>query len=398
MADLTYEDLEFEPLPDKVRIRLFRTYWFEVAKADLDRAEAAVRGPHTIALADKKAKRFEFLLAEGFSRLRGPFGKPTVYIHAGLGVPLVGTNEFGIVDRDTTLLEVKPVTGCNLSCNYCSVDEGDNDKSFDYVVDCDYLLGEFRALASKKRHPVEANINPQGDPLLYPRLTGLVRGLNASPNVAAVTMNTNGTLLTPRLIDELAQAGLGRINWSLNSLDPAKAGLIAGRPYPVERVLSLIHYAKAKIRILLAPVIVPGFNAADEDLGALIALAKTLPEGPFPRIGFQNFLNYERGRNPAKSRPLNEFYALLRRLEARHGLPLIVTESDFHIVDDKVLEKPFRKGDRVEVDIVLPGRYLYERIGAAKGRCITVVTKRTEPRLSVRIVRDKHNIFRGVTD
>src|SRR3989338_3809151 len=101
MADLTYEDLEFEPLPDKVRIRLFRTYWFDVANADFDRAEAAVRGPHTIALADKKAKRFEFLLAEGFSRLRGPFGKPTVYIHAGLGVPLVGTNEFGIVDRDT---------------------------------------------------------------------------------------------------------------------------------------------------------------------------------------------------------------------------------------------------------------------------------------------------------
>lgn len=398
MADLTYEDLEFEPLQGKVRIRLFRTYWFEVPADELARAQAQVSGLHSVTLQDKKAQRFEFLLSEGLKRLRGPFGKPTVYIHAGSGVPLVGTNEFGIVDRDTNLLEVKPVTGCNLSCTYCSVDEGDNAKAFDYVVEADYLVAEFRKLAALKHYPVEANIGPQGDPLVYPRLVELVRGLASTPNVAVVSMNTNGTLLSPRLIDDLAAAGLTRINWSLNSLEEKKLSQIAGRPYPKARVLELISYAKSKVSILIAPVVVPGSNDTDEDLDALIELAKTLPEGAFPRIGFQNFLNYERGRNPTTERPMDEFYAILRRMETRHGIPLCLQESAFQIVRDKTLQKPFHKGDWVGVDIVLPGRYPYERVGVAQGRCVTVVSKRPEERLRVKLVRDKHNIFRGLTD
>jgi len=125
-------------------------------------------------------------------------GKKVIFIDVASDIPLLGSGEFGIVDRNTNVLEIKPVTGCNLNCIYCSVNEGKNNKLYDVLIEPDYLLLVCAQLAKEKSHPVEFNIGPHGEPLLYPFLEELIRGLRTIPNCGAISINTNGTMLSPR--------------------------------------------------------------------------------------------------------------------------------------------------------------------------------------------------------
>ncbi|HDD34251.1 MAG TPA: radical SAM protein, partial [Thermofilaceae archaeon] len=42
----------------------------------------------------------------------------------GPPIPLIGHLAFGIVDRGTNLLQIRPTSSCPLSCVFCSVDAG----------------------------------------------------------------------------------------------------------------------------------------------------------------------------------------------------------------------------------------------------------------------------------
>ncbi|MFX1453638.1 MAG: hypothetical protein ACFFCM_22600, partial [Promethearchaeota archaeon] len=47
-----------------------------------------------------------------------------IYITKESRIPLIGSIYFGIIDRNTNLIQVRPLTGCLLNCPFCSVDEG----------------------------------------------------------------------------------------------------------------------------------------------------------------------------------------------------------------------------------------------------------------------------------
>jgi len=116
--------------------------------------------------------------------LRSRYTKRRVlYIHEGMDVPLLGYNAFGLIDRGTNLIQVRGSTGCNVSCIFCSVDEGPYSKTriLDYVVDVDYLLKWFDEIAQFKGKGLEAHLDGQGEPLLYPFIVELVQGLRENP-------------------------------------------------------------------------------------------------------------------------------------------------------------------------------------------------------------------------
>ena len=397
---VSFDDIAFRPHEGGVRAWFLGQYYF-----DLSSGELASIGPYRVEdgslVFSEREKRvrnkFDLLLADGFSRLRHRVrDKPCTYVHRNSGIPLVGSNEFGVVDRGSNILEVKPLTGCNLSCSFCSVAEGANDKR-DVVVEEEYLVEVFRELASSKRHDVEANIGPQGEPLLYPKLVSLVRDLKRA-GASVVSMNSNGTLLDEKLIDDLADAGLDRINLSLHTLDQSLADEIMGGRQDVERLERLVGYCAGKIDVLLAPVLLPGVT--DDELDGLIGLAKSIRNARWPAMGVQNFLSYPGGRNPGlKERSWDEFYALLERKEREHGFPLLVDEDAFDIHDEPSLEKPFRKGDVVEVSVRARGRNEKEWLCSASGRVVTVRGCdgcSAGKSVRVRLLRDKHNIFTAV--
>lgn len=409
MAVLNFQNFSFRQKSDDetvVIVDYATRYFFELPLSDfqsIDRdvsfSEKSVTFPNT---SENSAERkLDQLLDRGLKNLKHKINKKDViYIDELTEIPLVGSGEFGIIDRNTSILEIKPSTGCNLNCIYCSVDEGINNKTADILIDPYYLASEAAKIAANKEHDVEFNIGPHGEPLLYPFIIELISELKNISNCKVISINTNGSFLSEKLIDELKNAGLSRINLSLNSLRKDVLDKLSGKSYPLSHVLKMIEYCKKiDLPVLLAPLVIPSFNDDPKlDIEPLIQLAKTI-DSPFPTIGFQKFLSYKGGRNPVDEVDFDEFFSLLRPFEEKYDLVLTPKNdyNPFGIYEDTKLEKPMNKGDVIKAKIVSKGRVPSEKLVVANNRIITVRGMiQDSGSVLVKIIRDKHNIFLAV--
>ncbi len=294
-------------------------------------------------------------------------------------IPLFGCIAFGIIDRGTNVLQVRPYTECLLSCIFCSTDAGPNSKRriSEYFVDKQQLLEAFEFAASyKETNEIEAHIDTVGEPLLYPQIVELVSGLSENRHVKTVSMQSNGTLLNPELIDELEAAGLSRINMSIDSLDPERARMIAGtNSYNLEKVLSNAEYIaqSTKIDLLIAPVWVPGIN--DEEIPKIIEFALDTGAGKrFPALGIQKFLPHKYGRKPdVKVMKWEEFFSKLREWEEIYKTKLVLDMKDFGSFKCKPIPRVFRRHEKVKVKVVGQGWMKGEKLAVARDRVITIV-------------------------
>jgi len=408
MAKLRFKSLDFEKKDGKVRFNFMRLFYFDVdenALLKIGEFKIKNRMLDFPGISEKKAQnKFNFLLSENIKHLKNKItNNPAVYIHKNSGVPLIGNICFGIIDRGTNCIEVKPVTGCNLNCIYCSISEGIYSKKRDFVIEKDYLVEEFKKVveykcSGEKNCNIEAHIGTHGEPLLYSELIGLIKDISKIPQVKIISIDTNGTLLTKSKVDEMIGAGLTRFNLSINALDPKLAKKIAGTAYNIEKIKEIAEYIAQKTELTIAPVLIPGIN--ESEIGRLIEFAKKInkPElrKKFPIIGIQNFLNYKTGRNPVKQFSWDIFTRKLRELEKKHNIKLVVDLcGDYGIKKLKALPKPFRKGDVIEAEIVCGGRNKDEKIAVAKERTVSLPNCAKEGKVKVKIIRSKHNIFIG---
>jgi len=395
LSIIKYEDIRFRESEDSIKATFLKYYYFIINKEELEKiGHYKVYNDKIEFEASERSvtNKFNLILQKGLSNLKSLYGKETIYIHKGMNIPLIGTNEFGIVDRDTNLIELKPHSSCNLNCIYCSVDAGAlSKKTREFVIEEKYLVEEFKKVAAIKKHPIEIQINPQGEPLMYSRIAELIKDLKEIKNVETVSMNSNGIMLNEELIKSLSEAGLDRINISLNTAVQETADKLAGSKYDLTRLKKMIELAP--FDILIAPLIIPTYN--DEELSDLIQFCKGLKKKV--RFGPQNFLEYQKGRNPVKSKSWEWFLELLEKNEAKHHVKLISTKEDFNILEDERIPKPFKKNDSVTAYVALHGKYKREYICVASKRCITVIGDlKIGDKIKVRIVRAKHNIFKGI--
>jgi cyclic pyranopterin phosphate synthase len=102
-----------------------------------------------------------------------------------------------------------------------------------------------------------------GEPTVRAGIVDLVRGITHTPGVRCVTMTSNGVLFT-RLADELKAAGLHRVNFSLDTLDPEKFQRLTRRG-KLDDVWSGIQAAEAAglTPVKINAVIVRGYNEED---------------------------------------------------------------------------------------------------------------------------------------
>ncbi|MBW2996218.1 radical SAM protein [Candidatus Woesearchaeota archaeon] len=343
MASLKFKDISFEDKKDKIKISFLRIFSAEISKKDLQSIGRFTITKNSIsfpAVSGAKAdKKFNFLLSTAFRSLKNKITKQkTIYIHQNSGIPLIGHNAFGLIDRNTSIIEVRPITGCNIDCIYCSVSQ--DKRPVDFVVEKDYLIQEFRKLLNHKQiNEIEAHIGTQGEPLLYQPLAELIKDLSSMPEVSTIAIDTNGTLLTKEKVDELINAGLTRFCFSINALDQKLAKKIANKPYNLDYILEILNYiSKQDVELILTPVWIPGIN--DKEISKLIELSKKLS----CKIGIQNFLNYKFGRNPVKQMPWQEFIDKMKALEEKYNAHLLFNfKEDFNIRQTKKLPKPFRK-------------------------------------------------------
>lgn len=115
---------------------------------------------------------------------------------------------------------------CNFRCQYC-IPEG---KKLDYVLNQELLTNhEIITLVREVFIPLEFSKFrlTGGEPLLRPQLVNLVRELAALSATKDLAMTTNGFLLA-KLAQPLYDAGLKRINISLDSLNAQTFDRIIG--------------------------------------------------------------------------------------------------------------------------------------------------------------------------
>lgn len=323
----------------------------------------------------------------------------------GPEIPLVGHIAFGLVDRGTNLIQVRPTTLCPLSCIFCSVDAGPKSRrrATEYVVDLEHLVESFKALVEYKGiEDAQAHIDAVGDPLTYSRIVDLVQELGEIEQVKVVSMETHGALLNERILEELDSAGLSRLNLSIDSTDPDVARYLAGAEWlDVRRILELAEYAAQNLRmdLLIAPVWIPGVN--DVEVEKLIEFAIRIGAGKkWPPLGIQKYEVHKYGRKVRGVKPMTwyEFYQRLRELERRYGVRLVLNPMDFGIHKAKRLPLVFRRYERATVEVAGPGWLKGEWIGIARGRCVAIVGVGSEDppigsRVKVRVLRNKHNVY-----
>ena len=322
--------------------------------------------------------------------------RPLVYVTKESEIPLIGHTAFGLIDRGTNLIQVRPITGCNLNCIFCSVDEGlTKTRQTDYIVDTDYLVEEFAKLAALKGDDVEAHIDGQGEPFLYPYMVELLEKLGKVPQVKVISAQSNGMMLDEEKIKAMAGL-LDRINLSLSSMDERTGQILAGtKKHSVEHVKNVAGWCLENgIDVLLAPVLVPGFN--DDEISKIVEFGQEIGVGrKYPGFGIQNYVKYQFGKK-VKCKPVrfDQFFAQIAELEQKYNLKLKLTPQDFGIHKAKSLPKVFRKGDMVRLEIVAPGRVYGEMLAVANGRVIGVLTEKpVGSHLTAEITRITDNIY-----
>ncbi len=348
-------------------------------------------------LEKKYSKEYIISYCDAKSVLNRVTGRELVFVTRESGIPLLGHSAFGIIDRGTNLLQVRTITGCNLNCIFCSVDEGKKSKTrkTDYIVEPDYMLQELENVVRFKGEGVEIHLDGQGEPLLYPYFEYFVERASRIKGVDVISVQSNGTLLNEEKITAIEDY-VTRINLSMSSLDSKTAKTLHG-PYNVERVKEVAEMiANSKMDLLIAPVWVPGYN--DKEIPKIIEFALKIGAGKkYPPLGIQKYIPYRFGRKAGKSIPFREFYKRLADYEKEYGVKLILKPEDFGMEKRPKLRCPFKKGEVVRARIVAEGRLHGEKLCVVRGRSVAVMTeKKVRDIVEFEVVRTKDGIVVGV--
>ncbi len=234
--------------------------------------------------------------------------------------------------------------------------------------------------------------------------------------VDVISMQTRLYMLSESKIKELEEAGLTRINLSMDALlPPPLARKLSGTNfYDVNSVLRKLGFIlnNTKLQVIISPpVLLPGLNEGEmEKMGRLVMALKMGDRIKYPPLLIQKYLRHKRGRNPIDEEDWDSFWNHLRKLSLEvGGLDLIPTGGEsMSIAPAKELPKPYDVGDVVEVRMLSPGIFNggeclavpLRRTGGSNiyDRVITIVGRPCIPnkRTRTRIIRNKDNIFIGV--
>lgn len=173
--------------------------------------------------------------------------------------------------RNINYLRISLTDRCNLRCVYCMPEDMTFRPRAELLQD-DEILRLVRVFAELGFHKFRLT---GGEPTVRANVVEIVRGISQTPGVRSVVMTTNGLLLA-RQAQDLAAAGLQRVNISIDTVDPEKFRKLT-RWGKVEEVWEGIEAAEAAgLEVKLNAVVVRNYNDR-EDVVHLAALTRERP-------------------------------------------------------------------------------------------------------------------------
>ena len=174
-------------------------------------------------------------------------------------------DQFG---REIRYLRVSVTDRCNLRCEYCMPEDGVPDKGHDSILSNEEIT---RIISAAAGYGISKVRLTGGEPLVRQGFVRLCGEIAAIPGIEELTLTTNGLLL-PAMARDLKQAGVSRVNISLDTLQADKYRRIT-RGGSLEGALAGIEAARAAglLPIKINAVLIRGFN--DDELMDLARLS-----------------------------------------------------------------------------------------------------------------------------
>jgi hypothetical protein len=401
---LKFDEIIFEEFTDSLKIIIYNFYYKEFQKDFLEREIGEYR-------VEKNRLFIENLDQSGtekrFMRFFRKYKKDltfiinnnrAIFVDEDFDLPLIGLQFMGILDKGSEIIEIKPLTNCNLDCSFCSVNEGiSSNKEVDFVIDNDYLLTELKNLLKfKSEKNMEIWINPHGEPTLYAKLSDFCKEILEDKHVRGVRIITNGVLMGKKLIDELCGIKNKKnisLSWSISEVSKKACNknskLLMGENYNLGVVLSNLEYAIKKLDVVLTPVWLKNINDVDIKEIVLFAKKKGL------KIQIQKFCKNKKGRNPLKEIKWENFFDDMRKLEKITNTNLLNELGK--IKATKQLPLVCKKNDLINVKVVSSGRYKNDIIGSYETnngkRAVQLINCHHKKNVKARVISNKYNII-----
>ncbi len=178
-------------------------------------------------------------------------------------------DQFG---RNIHYLRISLTDHCNLRCVYC-MPEDQTFRPNAHLMQDDEIALLTRLFASLGFDKIRLT---GGEPTVRAHIVDIVRGIASTDGIRSVSMTTNGVLLK-KLAPALAEAGLHRVNVSVDTLDPEKFHRLTrwGKLDDVwEGILAAEQAGLTPIK--LNAVVVKGYNEDD-----VVGLARLTADHPW---------------------------------------------------------------------------------------------------------------------
>lgn len=174
--------------------------------------------------------------------------------------------------RKIEYLRMSVTDACNLRCAYCMPADGMKECPCRQAMSADEFVEIARAAAGLGMKKLRIT---GGEPLVRSDIVSLVRELGRIPGIEDMSLTTNATLLAP-IAKELYEAGIHRINISLDTVDAQKYEKITRGG----RLSDALDGIRAAFEVGMKPVklntvLIGGFN--DDEIEELALLTLRYP-------------------------------------------------------------------------------------------------------------------------
>ena len=179
-------------------------------------------------------------------------------------------DQFG---RRIEYLRISVTDKCNLRCVYCMPLEGLDWLKREHLLSYEEIARIVRLMAGMGLKRVRFT---GGEPLVRKDLHTVIRMVSAIPEIEDISLSTNAVLLADQG-ERLRDAGLNRVNISLDSLRADRVDAIARRPNCFRRIMAgleaaeTLGFAPIKINVVL----IGGQN--DDEIEAFAAITRRKP-------------------------------------------------------------------------------------------------------------------------
>ena len=229
--------------------------------------------------------------------------------------------------RNITYLRISLTDKCNLRCRYCMPEEGVCKRAHHEMMNEDEVVTAVEVAAALGIHKIRLT---GGEPLVKRNIVSNCRRVASVEGISEVWLTTNG-ILQPQLGKQLKEAGVNRLNLSLDTLDPEKYAHITriGKLEQFQAGLEAALEAGFE-KVKINAVLIGGFNDDEiEDLAHLtmeypvdMRFIELMPIQDHDEFGEEAYVPYSRVLEKlpeAKPMPQDGGVAKLYRLPGAKG-------------------------------------------------------------------------------